>query len=766
MLNRESFSRAAPECGWMVLGVLALAVPFAVAWGSYSHMLYQGLDGSLYEFVITQTAVWSHPFNVTVYNPFQGLGSLFIPMNCWANPALLAVRTIGGPAGKYVSYGIYVLCYYVCAFVFCRSIGLSRPHAAMAAQLVSVFSFPPFNDMFGFWSIFNLNASPSLVVSMLLLAYAVLLSVDSADRTRAMLSGVAIFLLISYSVYCDPLWTVVLSLSAGFYFALALLQPSSREVLLAKCVTLAIALVLLWFTNVLDYAVTLVGYTARTAFRGEIHGEVQQAAYGFMPFQQGTRSLVNFGWMFSGAILAALLCRGKVRFLGIANVAHMLSLTMLTLVYLYGDINWTYPLPFYLEMTAYPLYGVVGFVGWLALLGRLRPVWQRLLRGSMHRLRLDAIGGGLCRLGGHAQTRVLGSLSLLPGAALVVCLVFSFDRLRASAPAAVPKPSSVLEFLQSQIGVQPGSPFRGYVTNIIGVHDSGISRLARRTSHTPYSKWYFAIVREYLMRTFGSSHYFGAMGKLGIPTVEEYSQLVSPPFYYFVSRLLCRPYDYQSRNLMFVTRFNKEALRALGVKYVLTDAPIASSEATFRLGLKNQHGITLRLYELDEPNCATYSPTRVRVAGTASEAVEILRSPRFDYADQVVLFEESPGPLVKATRNYFCFEKNAIRFVGHSEGRSLVLLPVQFSHCLVPEGNGEARLVRADLCLTGVIFEGDVHLTIRYRYGLLTPDRRWLDMADVTALGFKEDGTIQLPPFVHPYKKFNISRWLGQDGDG
>src|SRR2546421_10756959 len=68
-----------------------------------------------------------------------------------------------------------------------------------------------------------------------------------------------------------------------------------------------------------------------------------------------------------------------------------------------------------------------------------------------------------------------------------------------------------------------------------------------------------------------------------------------------------------------------------------------------------------------------------------------------------------------------------------SNGTSLLLLPQQFSHCLGAHDD-RVRLVRSDLLLTGVIFSGRVDTDISFDYGILSPQCRRTDFADLKQL--------------------------------
>jgi hypothetical protein len=78
--------------------------------------------------------------------------------------------------------------------------------------------------------------------------------------------------------------------------------------------------------------------------------------------------------------------------------------------------------------------------------------------------------------------------------------------------------------------------------------------------------------------------------------------------------------------------------------------------------------------------------------------------------------------------------------VAESDGRSLVVVPVEFSHCIElheahpGEGNGPS-LLRIDGLLTGIAFERHLDAVLSFRTGPLhNPVCRWVDYRDMKAM--------------------------------
>jgi hypothetical protein len=75
---------------------------------------------------------------------------------------------------------------------------------------------------------------------------------------------------------------------------------------------------------------------------------------------------------------------------------------------------------------------------------------------------------------------------------------------------------------------------------------------------------------------------------------------------------------------------------------------------------------------------------------------------------------------------------------AHSTATSLLVLPFEFSKCLSlhrQKLGASVRLVRTDLLLTGVLFEGDLDATLSYFTGPFSNSRcRLEDLADMRSL--------------------------------
>jgi hypothetical protein len=275
-------------------------------------------------------------------------------------------------------------------------------------------------------------------------------------------------------------------------------------------------------------------------------------------------------------------------------------------------------------------------------------------------------------------------------------------------------------FVTDKVGLQIGEPFRGSM-----------------------NVWPFGLDPGFSVAAFWAS---------GVPTVNEYSQLVTPQSLYFIHKLFQRDVRGELNgfhpNLLnsFYSETYWSALQMLGVRY---QADVSRLPDQFNPGFpvmtlphrpyssERPEGLWY-LYELPHPNVGDYSPTEVVTAQSGVEIMTALRQANFDFARQAVLTATISGPLVPAHEMKMRLIRGGLHVSGRSAGTSLVVLPQQFSHCLRTR-DPRVRLVRVNLMMTGVIFAGDLDTDIIFDYGIFTPGCRWLDLADMRTLDIRID---------------------------
>ena len=200
-----------------------------------------------------------------------------------------------------------------------------------------------------------------------------------------------------------------------------------------------------------------------------------------------------------------------------------------------------------------------------------------------------------------------------------------------------------------------------------------------------------------------------------------------PPDYYLVmTRFFAKPTDVQQRSVVVLTQFDAKLLRLFGVRFVISDDRLPEdANVTLRQSSeweaaqpRNQF-----LYEIARPNLGNFAPTRQVIEPTAMGAVAKMREVRFNPEQHVILQAPIPVTLSDVLESSVHWQKTELRVRAKSSGRSLLVLPLQFSRCLEVKLENktavaeEPSLIRSDIALTGVQFSKELDATIRLRFG-------------------------------------------------
>jgi hypothetical protein len=103
--------------------------------------------------------------------------------------------------------------------------------------------------------------------------------------------------------------------------------------------------------------------------------------------------------------------------------------------------------------------------------------------------------------------------------------------------------------------------------------------------------------------------------------------------------------------------------------------------------------------------------------------------------DSVVLLEPVtlPADLVPAQQARLTVVKGGYHITARSPGASLLVLPVQFSHCwrLAPEPETTGSIFRANLVQTGIFFRDKIDADLQFAFGLTNSSCRRQDGDDM-----------------------------------
>ena len=304
--------------------------------------------------------------------------------------------------------------------------------------------------------------------------------------------------------------------------------------------------------------------------------------------------------------------------------------------------------------------------------------------------------------------------------------------------------------LERQIGINISPSFRGRMVNL------ALIDVPQRFWNDPQDPSGATMIHDVfnaqldadqdIARRFGGDYRRTAIQQR-IPILFDVNRFTGAGTAAIMVYLLNEKNDKRYPELYNASIFNRRVLELMGVRFVLTSAPLAEGpKVVLREKDVINKRLTVYLYELPGANIGTFSPTRQIVVSTAREALDLMGDPTFDFRDSVVVHERVPGVLTRAKNPVIAIERNRLSIQAESTGKSLIVLPFEFSHCLVVENKqGETgpvpQLVRVNLHQIGMVFERRAGVNIRFRYTPLETACRRRDAEEDKKLKFSELAT-------------------------
>src|SRR5215471_9684921 len=259
------------SCGPAHYGFLLVAFAFIALVGAELVLVttipgtsYDGADGKAAQAEILTTMEFARPFDITNLNPLQGLRPQMMPMNVWVNPAYWPFAFFGKELAAEISGIVALIFYAVACYLMARLFDLPRLPSIIAAQL-SIMLFGVAARALAFSPVFVSIPGLAVVYAPHLLALGLLARV-SPNRPRAFIIAAGILLLLFYSLYCDPLWTMVSGVAWIVPFGVVTFAPLRRDTILVRCAVLAGCVAVLALSGALEYVYSLSQYTARVQF--------------------------------------------------------------------------------------------------------------------------------------------------------------------------------------------------------------------------------------------------------------------------------------------------------------------------------------------------------------------------------------------------------------------------------------------------------------------------------------------------------------------
>ena len=792
-----AFSRALPYLlSWAVLAGLMIVgmkvLPLA---------LYTPIDGEWAKWNVEAILNFGKPFDLSPYSMLAGMGSMYFPNLPWVNPGALALGLpLDGQAKNIVSYAVYAAELAVSIILLARSIGFSWLMATAAAQLYLYLLFPPFATVFQIYNWYGLAPYFAHLTAALNAATAVFLA---CGRTRDLPHNLllsAAFLAFFISGLLSAPFTFVFATPAYIAISAAItvgLRPPRAE-WAWKAAALLLCLVFFFGSGLLSYYLGTVATSGRTPTAAVVwdkilslrawlqllaHHSLCQGDPRLLLCIQDRGGWLNIAALVGGAV-AIVARRGDIRsagaallaYIGLAHVyayayqagwlgpvgvmsTHFLMLSCWSFICMFAVVPFFEPLS-RLQLKASgtaklsKIKQLASFVASIAVAALLAATVVKLLRHPYDSFRYGVaqLMIGVAALGAvvlaaemvRAYRRKTGAVftretALRQAIVLAIFPILALVHLSIAPRQDVPsvRDPSLRNYLHENASIEVGRPFRGY-TATIWIDKYGEIGVGSRDTPLRDAKLYY-YGREYFSARYGETFTETDLWDLNIPTLEEYGEWTSVQAHAFALRLLAPAGTGTHSNYLRAFTIDSDILRAVGVRYILTDAEMLDKPADLRgtVSVPNSPRTpAVRLFELSDPNLGTYSPTHFIKAMTADEVVQRIRENKHRLDQVAVVTSDIPATAAKTRNVVMIIERDGLRVRATSDGTAHILLPVQFSHCLVVVNGAAARLARANLFQTLMSVDGTVDARIEFRFGLLADNScRLRDGLDNKALG-------------------------------
>jgi hypothetical protein len=300
-----------------------------------------------------------------------------------------------------------------------------------------------------------------------------------------------------------------------------------------------------------------------------------------------------------------------------------------------------------------------------------------------------------------------------------------------------PSRPPLIEFLSANIRFRPGDTYRGRYLNMSFTKPFETGKIPNDSS-LAYALMVSAVENAV---EFGNDLIMQGPRFYDIPVAMEGNRMSTPMSALFQNFLLINEGEIERIDYRTITRFVPRIFQLLGIRYVLSHHALADGSAS-RVELRQLPDATT-LYEIADSNVGQYSPTSITLIPDWRAALERLAAPNFDGRTSALVHDDWAGETLSLSpgRAEIVRTNTGYRVVAHSAGTSLLILPFEFSKCLlIKQLDGVARIGRADFFLTGMIFEKKAEAEIGFRFGPFENSGcRLADAADIRAMNVDAD---------------------------
>ena len=292
---------------------------------------YYGLDGKMVQSVALTAFRFGGYFDVTNISPLQGLGSQLLPKNVWANPSFWPFAFLDKEYATDVSALIAFAVFASAMYFMLRCFDVPVLPSAIASQS-SVAMFAPALLLVHAPTNFCLTPGDAVPYAPYMAVLGILARIGPGFSRVFMLQTAGIFALVLYSIFCDPLWSMVAAISWAVPSAVVTLGPLRPKEIVPRIAALGCCLALMLVSGVAGYLYTLSQFTARVQYA---HVVDRVRGPDFISAMTYSSNMKYFYLACAVGCLAGLVfLSGRAKILAGAALAALLTWALYSTVYL------------------------------------------------------------------------------------------------------------------------------------------------------------------------------------------------------------------------------------------------------------------------------------------------------------------------------------------------------------------------------------------------------------------------------------------------
>jgi hypothetical protein len=250
-----------------------------------------------------------------------------------------------------------------------------------------------------------------------------------------------------------------------------------------------------------------------------------------------------------------------------------------------------------------------------------------------------------------------------------------------------PKMTKIITYLHDNASLTPGEKFRGRVFSL-------------------FSEEWTTIELDHLYKV-GNDYDSVGLWYYHIPTFFEYSHLRS-------SLEFLQSICMKGMELPYLANF-------YGVKYVLSDTDIRQNNSAARLVVQENFDEShhVYLFELNDPNLGDLHPYRPVNYSNYHDFISGFKNGEFDpTVDFWSMDISSNETFIPANKIEVRISREGLHVIANSNGKSVVILPLEFSQCLnIVGATNDQRLFMANFGETGIQFSNSLDVFVKYENG-------------------------------------------------